>query len=185
MRPGLNPWVGKISWRREWPSTPMFLPGEFHGQTSLEGYSEWFNIIDISILVILIQSLRIIMNSFSSFISCIISFYHILLHVYPKVYWHHSFSELCAFMDLHIFPDLLHFSFRWRYLQQVPHMLITFSHSSRLILLTKLQLKLYHNSERLPLKSFSSPAWNPQVVILGIGRFRVHIFTSSYPYLSH
>ena len=30
-RPGFNPWVGKISWRRERHPTPVFLPGEFHG----------------------------------------------------------------------------------------------------------------------------------------------------------
>ena len=27
--------------RREWLPTPVFLPGEFHGQRSLEGYSPW------------------------------------------------------------------------------------------------------------------------------------------------
>ena len=27
------------SWRREWQPTPVFLPGEFHGQRSLVGYS--------------------------------------------------------------------------------------------------------------------------------------------------
>ena len=26
-RPGLSPWVGKISWRREWQPTPVLLPG--------------------------------------------------------------------------------------------------------------------------------------------------------------
>ena len=31
--------VGKISWRRAWQPTPAFLPGETHGQRSLEGYS--------------------------------------------------------------------------------------------------------------------------------------------------
>ena len=36
--PGLI-WIGKIHWRREWLPTPVFLPGEFHGQRSLEGYS--------------------------------------------------------------------------------------------------------------------------------------------------
>ena len=36
---GLDPWVGKISWRREWLSTPVFLLGEFHGQRNLVGYS--------------------------------------------------------------------------------------------------------------------------------------------------
>ena len=34
-------WVGKIPWRRKWPSTPVFLPGKFHGQRSLAGYSPW------------------------------------------------------------------------------------------------------------------------------------------------
>ena len=28
-------WVKKIPWRREWQPTPVFLPGEFHGQRSL------------------------------------------------------------------------------------------------------------------------------------------------------
>ena len=39
--PGFNPWVGKISWRREWLPTPVFLPGELHAQRSLLGYSPW------------------------------------------------------------------------------------------------------------------------------------------------
>jgi len=30
-----------IPWRREWQPTPVFLPGEFHGQRSLAGYSPW------------------------------------------------------------------------------------------------------------------------------------------------
>ena len=34
-----NPWVGKIPWRRRWHPTPVFLPGESHGQRSLVGYS--------------------------------------------------------------------------------------------------------------------------------------------------
>ena len=33
-RPRFNPWVGKISWRREWLPTPVFWLGEFHGQYS-------------------------------------------------------------------------------------------------------------------------------------------------------
>ena len=40
-RPGFNSWVGKIPWRREWLSTQELLPGEFHGQRSLVGYSLW------------------------------------------------------------------------------------------------------------------------------------------------
>ena len=37
-RCGFHPWVGKIPWRRKWPPTPVFLPGESHGQRSLAGY---------------------------------------------------------------------------------------------------------------------------------------------------
>ena len=36
-----SPWVRKTPWRREWLPTPVFLPGEFHGQMSLEDYSPW------------------------------------------------------------------------------------------------------------------------------------------------
>ena len=36
-----DPWVGKIPWRKAWQTTPVFLPGESHGQKSLVGYSPW------------------------------------------------------------------------------------------------------------------------------------------------
>ena len=36
---GSDFWVGKIPWRRQ--PTPVFLPGESHGQKSLVGYSPW------------------------------------------------------------------------------------------------------------------------------------------------
>ena len=38
-RPRLSLWVRKIPWIREWQPIPVFLPGEFHGQRSLVGYS--------------------------------------------------------------------------------------------------------------------------------------------------
>ena len=31
----------EIFWRREWQPTPVFLPGESHGQRSLADYSSW------------------------------------------------------------------------------------------------------------------------------------------------
>ena len=34
-----DPWVGKISWRKRWQSMPVFLPGKFHWERSLAGYS--------------------------------------------------------------------------------------------------------------------------------------------------
>ena len=36
---GFNPWVGKIPWRMKGQPTPVFLPGESHGQRGLEAYS--------------------------------------------------------------------------------------------------------------------------------------------------
>ena len=40
-RQRINPWVGKIPWRRAWQPTPVSLPGESHGQRSLAGCSSW------------------------------------------------------------------------------------------------------------------------------------------------
>ena len=33
-----DPWLWKIPWRRAWQSTPVFLPGDSHGQMRLVGY---------------------------------------------------------------------------------------------------------------------------------------------------
>ena len=38
---GFNSWDRKTPWRRAWQSTPVFLPGESHGQRGLAGYSPW------------------------------------------------------------------------------------------------------------------------------------------------
>ena len=40
-RPRFNPWVGKVSWRREWQPTPVFLPGKSPGPRGLVSYSPW------------------------------------------------------------------------------------------------------------------------------------------------
>ena len=37
----IDPWVGRIPSRRKWQPTPVFFPGESHGQRSLVGYSPW------------------------------------------------------------------------------------------------------------------------------------------------
>ena len=36
-----DPWIGNITWRRKWQPTPVFLPGKFHEQRRLVGYSLW------------------------------------------------------------------------------------------------------------------------------------------------
>ena len=40
-RPRVDRCVRKILWRREWQSTPVFLPGESLGQRSPAGYTPW------------------------------------------------------------------------------------------------------------------------------------------------
>ena len=37
----LDPWFGKILCRRKYQPTPVFLPGKFHEERSLAGYSSW------------------------------------------------------------------------------------------------------------------------------------------------
>ena len=38
---GSVPGLGKSPWREKWQPAPVFLPGEFHGQWSLVGFSPW------------------------------------------------------------------------------------------------------------------------------------------------
>ena len=38
---GLITGLGRFPWRRAWQPTPVFLPGESHGQKSLVGYDPW------------------------------------------------------------------------------------------------------------------------------------------------
>ena len=40
-RPEFNPGVEEIPRRKTWQPTLLFLPGEFHEQRSLAGYSPW------------------------------------------------------------------------------------------------------------------------------------------------
>ena len=40
-RPGFDPWMGKIPWRRKWQPTPVFLPRKSQRQWSLAGYCPW------------------------------------------------------------------------------------------------------------------------------------------------
>ena len=51
-RPGFDPWVGKISWRKKRLPTPVFWPREFHGLYSPWGHRvghNWENFTPFSI----------------------------------------------------------------------------------------------------------------------------------------
>ena len=39
-RPGFNPWVRKTPWKRKRQPTPVFLPGESHGQATIHGVAK-------------------------------------------------------------------------------------------------------------------------------------------------
>ena len=59
-RPGFNPWVRKVSWRRKWQPTSVFLHGKCHGQRILAGYSpgdakNWTWLSDSTFTVIILQ----------------------------------------------------------------------------------------------------------------------------------
>ena len=38
---GLIPGLGRFPWRKAWQPSPVFLPGESHGQRNLLDYSPW------------------------------------------------------------------------------------------------------------------------------------------------
>ena len=58
---GLEP--RKIPWKREWQPTPVFSPGESHGQRSLVGYNPWGHKELISILSTLrLLSMAVLMH---------------------------------------------------------------------------------------------------------------------------
>ena len=40
-RHGFDPYIRTILWRRKQELTPVFLPGKFHGEKNLVGYSLW------------------------------------------------------------------------------------------------------------------------------------------------
>ena len=40
-RYGFDPQIRKVLWKWDWLPTPVFWPGEFHGQRSLARYSPW------------------------------------------------------------------------------------------------------------------------------------------------
>ena len=55
-RPGFDPWVRKILWRRKWQPTPVPLPGKSHGRRSLVCYSgvakSWTRLSDFTFTIL-------------------------------------------------------------------------------------------------------------------------------------
>ena len=88
-----DPWVRKISRRRKWQPTPLFLLGEFHGQRSLEGYSPWgHNESDMTEHTQAIQTI-IVSYSLGIFVIFRISFQFAAV---PRVICQKNFFPLCS-----------------------------------------------------------------------------------------
>ena len=41
LTPAFEPCIKKIPWSKKWQPTSVFVPGKFHGQRRLAGYSPW------------------------------------------------------------------------------------------------------------------------------------------------
>ena len=92
-RTGFDPWVRMIHWRREWQPTPVFLPGEFHLQRSVAGYSPWGRKLSVTI-----EQLHFIFNDLQCWVNfwCTanIYFFHIPFNCGYRTVT--MFSVLCS-----------------------------------------------------------------------------------------
>ena len=57
-RPGFDPWVGKIPWRRERLPTAVFWPEECHGLCNPSGHKEWNTTEQLSLTVTAAMKLK-------------------------------------------------------------------------------------------------------------------------------
>ena len=68
----LNYWVpvSNFWWRRKWKPTPVFLPGESHGQRNLPGYSPWgrkeSDLTEVTTSLVMLPVITIIRNIMGS-----------------------------------------------------------------------------------------------------------------------
>ena len=85
--------VGKIPWRRKWQPTPVFLPGEFHGQKSLAGYSPWGHkesdmTEQLSLSLISLVRMSLSSNHVCSMSQDSLLFKRLFIHsLYPLLHW--------------------------------------------------------------------------------------------------
>ena len=99
-RPGFNPWVEKIPWRRERLPTPVFWPAEFHGLYILWGHKE----LDTTEWLSLHIPSYVRFKSFTYFF-IVICLYHWVLWVmcftiFYQIYGWFSLSVTCLFNSM-------------------------------------------------------------------------------------
>ena len=102
-RRSFDPWVGKIPWRRAWQPTPVFLPGESHGQRRLVGYSSQghkeFDMTEGTLHAGMRSSLRCI--SVASFLLSLVFISHVIP---PKHLWDPSVQFTLSHVQLFVIP---------------------------------------------------------------------------------
>ena len=87
------PQVGKISWRRAWQPTPVFLPGESHGQRSLVEYSpqsrKELDTTEVTVCMHVVHNTKRFVDYFSHDLGCLFR---------KGNFWSIHYDEMTAFM---------------------------------------------------------------------------------------
>ena len=91
-RPGFNPWVGKIPWRRAWQPTSVFLPGESPGTeepgvlqsigSSESDTAEWLSTEQHMVGLQNSTSFRSVVRWFSYICVCVYIYIYIWMYMY-------------------------------------------------------------------------------------------------------
>ena len=84
-RPRFDPWVRKIPWIREWYPTPVFLPGESHGQGGQVGYSPWGCRVGHNWVT---DTFTFLLISYICIYICMYVFYSLLTYTYTQIHTH-------------------------------------------------------------------------------------------------
>ena len=101
-RPGFNPWVGKILWRRERLPTPVVWPGEFHGlwvaksQTQLSDFH--IHIYRDTAIYTIYANMHIDIYVYP----CIDTYVYVYKHMHTYIY-----TQICTYASTHIYDRWL------------------------------------------------------------------------------
>ena len=92
-----------LPWRRKWQPTPVLLPGKFHGQRSLVGYSLWDH--HESHMTEQLHFKKMKYSIFSLFLSIQVCFYA-CIYIYIRVYINKLEADLC-YLVLHVLFNII------------------------------------------------------------------------------
>ena len=114
---GLDPWTRKTPWRSAWQPTPVFLPGESHGQVmgSQRVGHNWSDLAHMHVHFILFFPVVIFWNFISQL--CYWHWYHPHTQIFPENFFQKSekiqilllltYGPMCIFSSLYYFIRIL------------------------------------------------------------------------------